>query len=80
MLLLTAANTVLAYVARTPLPVLAPHRSERVPARRVHPLRARAIVAAHASVLGSRELLEELERLVCAADSDADWLRARRSE
>lgn len=39
-----------------------------------------AIVAAHASVLGSRELLEELERLVCAADSDADCLRARRSE
>lgn len=35
-----------------------------------------AIVAAHASALGSGELLEELERLVRAGDSDADWLRA----
>jgi carboxylate-amine ligase len=36
-----------------------------------------AIVAAHAPALGSAELLAELERLVRAGDSDADWLRAR---
>ena len=36
-----------------------------------------AIVSAHAPALGRVELLTELEQLVRAGDSDADWLRAR---
>jgi carboxylate-amine ligase len=36
-----------------------------------------ALVAAEASRLGCAELLAELEALVRAGDSDADWLRAR---